>query len=114
MAVFIWEKDAFKKVCEVEAKGHEELRDEYIEQDRNFGPVSFFTFLRAWQEVYVREPELTTHTGFMTINGNGAFYGRLGWNRYCVAYTGEIVLLEQQSTRECIALAKELGFKIIF
>lgn len=108
MSVFIFEPDAFDKICQVEG-------EEYIENQKNFGNSSFDAFKRRWEEVISKKPSLKEEGKDMAItmgDGNGAIYGLYGWNRYVVYYSGEIVFLESQAVSEkAIKRAREVGFR---
>ncbi len=108
MSVFIFEPDAFDKICQVEGEG-------YIENQKNFGTYGFDAFKKHWEEVIGKDPSFKERGKDLAIkmkNSNTAIYGFGGWNRYIVYYSGEIVFLESQAvSEEAIKRAKKVGFR---
>lgn len=117
MPVFIYEPDAFEKICQVEG---DEYRD--LEIQESFGECSFAAFKARWEGVIKENPELKNvndDSGGISINGNYVIYGWLGYHRYAVNYSGEIIFLEQFAfpqarAREIIERAKKVGFRTKF
>ncbi|MCK4859935.1 MAG: hypothetical protein KAS87_05195 [Candidatus Omnitrophica bacterium] len=108
MSVFIFEPDAFAKLCQVEG---EEYREEAKE---NFSDSSFNAFKKHWEDVNSKNPEIKEECKDVAIkiNKNPSIYGLGGYNRYIVYYSGEIVLLKSSAkNRIYIERAKEVGFK---
>jgi len=109
VSVFIFEPDAFNKICQVEGEG-------YIEDQEVFGVHGFSAFKKHWEKAISENPSLKERGKDLAIkmkNSNTAIYGRGGWNRYVVYYSGEIVFLESQAvSEEAIKRAKKVGFKI--
>ncbi len=108
MPVFIYEKDAFRKIVCVEGP-------EYPHNQRNFGICSFRAFKNKWRRLYKADERLIDFRPVFGINvkGNGAIYGFGGWNRYVVLNTGEIMLLGPSvELPEDIVKARQVGFRI--
>ena len=92
MPVFIYEKDAFRKIVAVENS------PDYVRQQRTFGDCSFFAFFQKWQEMYVLDPDVVLDEDVsLDVGGSGTIYGHGGWNRYAVHGSGEIVFLRLQA-----------------
>jgi hypothetical protein len=108
MSVFIYEPDAFAKICQVEGP-------EYLKNQKNFRNRSFAAFKKHWDRMIARNPELKELGKDCTISvaGNPAIYGWWGWNRYLVYYSGEIVFLDDLAINsEATKRAREIGFTI--
>ena len=108
MSVFIFESDAFGKLCLVEGKEYRE------EAKESFSDSSFNAFKKYWENVNSKNPETKEKCKdvVIKINDNPSMYGLGGYNRYIVYYSGEIVLLESSAINQvCIERAKYVGFR---
>lgn len=109
MPVFIFEPDAFDKMCQVEGEG-------YAENQKTFRTCSFGAFKTHWERLVRRSPNIKEDGGDMRMSmndGMSTIYGYHGWNRYGVCYSGEIVFIEAfAAPKEAIKFAKEVGFRI--
>ena len=108
MPVFIYEKDAFRKLIKVEGP-------EYPYNQRNFGICSYKAFKKKWKRIYGKNKEYRNFRLVFGIDvkGNAAIYGFGGWNRYVVLNTGEIMLLGPSvENPDDIKKAREVGFRI--
>ena len=117
MPVYIYDKDAFRKMMIVEGGGFRQNELDFVRhQCSSMGASSFFAFYQKWQEMYAQNPEFAepSQPDFgIVVNHNGAIYGFWGWNRYSVRTTGEIIFLRYLSRdRKSIEKAAELGFRI--
>jgi hypothetical protein len=109
MPVFIYEPDAFDKICQFEG-------NEYEANQRDWNTSNFTAFKKVWEEdckdnQWVREQG--KDMAISARDGNGAIYGWHGWNRYLVYCSGEIVFLGDMSYKEAINKAKNIGFRIV-
>ena len=112
MPVFIYERDAFRKMIAVEGP-------EYPRNQRFFGSVSFGAAKREWDKFFRDNEELrNSRPEFVigiTAQDVGIIYGLGGWNRYVVLNSGEIMLTGDMSSprcRKCIEPARRIGFRI--
>lgn len=88
--------------------------EEWLEQQKNFGPCSFDAFLEEWNE-HFRDKKNLREEGkdlTMSVGGNGAIYGSWGWNRYVVYFSGEIGFMRDIAHAEDIEKAEKIGFRI--
>lgn len=110
MPVFIYEKDAFRKIVAVEND------PAYVRQQRTFGDRSFFAFFQKWQEIYVLSTQSTTilfADMAIDVDGAGTIYGHGGWNRYVVYGSGEISFLRLQARdQDSTDRAIKEGFRV--
>lgn len=108
MSIFIFESDAFDKICRVEG-------ERYAEQQKNFDTCSFSVFKEKWEELIAGDPTLKEEEDMhFSVDGNYAIYGKGGYNRYIVYFSGEIVFLDAAAAdqSEDIERAREIGFRI--
>lgn len=116
MPVYIYDKDAFRKMMIVEGGGFRQNELDFVRHQRSMESCSFWAFYRTWQEMYAQDPEFAkpSKPDFgITVDHSGAIYGFWGWNRYSVRTTGEIVFLRYLARdRKSIEKAAELGFRI--
>lgn len=111
MAVYIYQPDAFGKICQVETEIDENYA-EHVAKDK-MHPCSFFAFKKAWED---KPPELKAKfpEGTLSIDGNGAIYGAWGWNRYIVRYDGEILFIKDLAINsQFVVKAEKVGFRLI-
>ncbi|MEK7212001.1 MAG: hypothetical protein AAB731_05225 [Patescibacteria group bacterium] len=121
MPVYIYDKDAFRKMMLVEGGGSRKNELDFVRYQCTFTSeweCSFFAFYQKWQEEYARNPKLAEEEFEydISVNGNCAIYGLSGWNRYSVRNTGEIFFLRHfVRYRDIWSLKKatELGFTIL-
>ncbi|MBI4708758.1 MAG: hypothetical protein HY764_00970 [Candidatus Portnoybacteria bacterium] len=109
MPVFIYEPDAFKKICLVEGP-------DYAENQKDFGICGFDAFKKRWEEAIKQNPALKETEGCyaISVDSNSAIYGWGGYNRYIVFYSGEILFSSNHAINEAaLKLAKEVGFRTI-
>lgn len=108
MPVFIFEKEAFRKMVEVEGP-------DYSRNQMNFGACSFRAFKNKWRRLAKASPNFIKYRPAFGIDveGNAAIYGYGGWNRYVVLNTGEIMFIEHSArTAAYIKKARAAGFRI--
>lgn len=120
MSVFIYQEDAFDKMCIVEGEGLREFRD-------HPAPVFFGNALKNWTEAVARNPELLgADLADMCCwerqgeegSLDGIIYGLSGWHRYVVQNSGEIIFLEffcrisHKDWQEHLERARSAGFVI--
>lgn len=106
MPVFIFEPDAFNKICQVEGP-------EYLENQKTFTKqYTFEGFKEEWEGLSSEVKELDKDMALI-VDGNAAIYGWCGWNRYIVHLSGEIFFLDLIAiSPRYIELAKKVGFSI--
>lgn len=120
MPVYIYEKDAFEKIIQVEGEEYRRFKTE-----EEFEDCSFDAFLKTWQkenilwwnyllgkigpDVYFCCPQ---NFGISTSSGNSAIYGLGGFNRYTVRISGEIMFMRDFSTEKYTKKARKIGFRI--
>ena len=103
MPIYIYQPDAFDRLCQAEGlietpeeknKGYSRIRTS-VEEMRNHRFCGFNAFLRVWNEMYPDGPptEPPKYDWGLTVDGNGAIYGKGGWHRYTVRDTGEILFM---------------------
>jgi hypothetical protein len=117
MPVFVYEPDAFQRLCALEAAfcppaAEEYPRDATLER---FGDCSFEAFRLAWEKA--REKGLHEHPqaseSTISVGGNNAIYGYWGWTRYVVYLSGEIAFIAVMSPDPAwVDIAKTHGFRI--
>ncbi len=123
MPVYIWQKDAFLKFCEVESLGDESVKKDIIRNQRTFGPVSFWAFLQKWHELHAECPDIEHWQKYSIdsdvgkdknfMGNNPVIYGHGGWNRWLVYNDGEMMMSRLMAPGpEWIASAKFQGFRI--
>ena len=116
MPVYIYDKDAFRKMMLVEGGGLRKSELNFVKhQCTPMEQCSFFAFYQKWQELYAINPKcVESRLDFrLTVDHNDYIYGLWGWNRYSVRNTGEIIFLRYFSRDEdSIKKAAELGFRI--
>ncbi len=110
MSVFIYEPNAFDKMCYAEGP-------DYLWNQRNFGICSFSAFLKEWRRIDEESPTLKIEYPNSTfdVDGNGAIYGFGGWNRYIVCLSGEIMMhcgFVEPFMIDTLWRALEKGFRI--
>lgn len=111
MPIFIYEPDAFEKLCESEGPG-------YKENQENFGDCSFAAFLAEWEKTWKPHYEYfknkkNASRDFVRVNGNGMIYGLGGWNRYIVDMLGEILFhIDFAEAEKYTEKARKVGFTI--
>ncbi len=108
MAVFIFEKNAFRKIAEVEGP-------DYPHHQKDFGICSFKAFKNKWKRLAKASPVFVKYQPAFGIDveGNAAIYGLGGYNRYVVLNTGEIMFLESAAeSPEYTKKAEAAGFRI--
>jgi hypothetical protein len=109
MAVYIFESDAFDKICQVEGP-------DYARNQESFGNCGFAAFKEQWEASCQRNPRIREYGWDVQMSlddGSRVIYGWHGWNRYVVYYSGEIAFLGGFSDDESIEEAKRAGFRII-
>lgn len=120
MPVFMDQPDAFERICQVENEIDEKYA-EHVEEDK-WHPCSFFAFKKVWDQKKVAlaefassNPSLAEQIKNTTIDveGNGAIYGALGYNRYAVMCNGEICFIRDLAINPSfIAKAQAAGFRV--
>lgn len=109
MAIYIYDPDAYEKIAMVEGEGFYENQSEYNKE------ITFYLFLKKWQEETQKNPELIVKGTklAMILEDYGAIHGLGGVNRYIVFYSGEIVFHPYQSVNPTATKkAEEVGFRI--
>jgi len=121
MSVYIYQDDAFDRLCAVEG-------EEFREAINYTGDVSFSSNLEQWRKAtkecpaLVNDPKLADLCFWYRPNSiDGVIYGLGGWHRYIVTNCGEIVFLRlfcaisphgAGSSDQHIKQARLIGFKI--
>lgn len=107
MTVYIYERDAFRKMVAVEGKY-------YPHNQKNFGICSFKAFKKKWKKLAKINDFTDGKPPYaIDVEGNRAIYGLCGWNRYLVLNTGEIMFLKAAARiPEDIEVARKIGFRI--
>lgn len=114
MPVFIYEDDAFERMAAVEQD------DRWVEKQRDgsFGHDCLFSSFkeeweRTWKARQEEHPKESLNRYGLDVNGTGAIYGSLGYNRYTVRADGEIMFIRMQArSDEDVRRALEQGFRM--
>ena len=112
MSIYIGQEDAFAKMAEVEG----ELWERQQQDDPNPN-TSFVAFFETWKRDYAENAILMKEGAaldyFVSVEGDGAIYGYLGYNRYGVRADGKIFFLRDLAiNQESLERAKEVGFDL--
>ena len=109
MPVYIYDSDAFEKMVKIEG-------EDWARHQLRFGDCSFDAFYTAWKELSDEDRQVAVGTDTdwgIDVNGMGAIYGRDGWNRYTVRYSGEILMIRRVCSARSITLGETLGFRVL-
>jgi hypothetical protein len=123
LAIYIYDRDAFKKLVLVEGEEYKKYKSE-----DKFGDCSFDAFCREWRRG--RQPLWWYRLrrwlgipfgrfwkydfGMSMPYGNAAIYGLCGCNRYTVRKgSGEILFIKRFSSEEDTQIARSVGFRIL-
>jgi len=112
MSVYIYEKNALKKMAQIEGERWMEQQD-----DDPKNPCSFYAFLNIWRDHFSQRQSLMEEGArlncFISVEANGAIYGDSGYNRYAVRYDGMVFFLRDFATQEAIRKATRIGFDLM-
>ncbi|MEK7630186.1 MAG: hypothetical protein AAB432_02260 [Patescibacteria group bacterium] len=112
MPVFIFQKNAFKKMIQVEGEG-------FRERENDTDDYSFKAFHDHWKNLSKNNKRYSPRVKAeftISVHDSSTIYGFGGWHRYVVMNNGEILLIKSSVLKWkqewILKKAKKVGFKI--